>query len=150
MFEPALLQQLVQRELAKDKLRSSFETSAPEKPIGVSPLPPKVASILGGVMDAAGTYYMLKTGKQTEDNKLLSGLNNHPEGVGAVAGLSTLALQPLFDLLAKRWPGVSKAVQSNLGALQLGYGTANFGNDRRAARDVYSEAVTSNINKGIK
>lgn len=116
-----LIQEMVARELAKPQ-------PAVQKPLdlgiekGFSPtsISPELLHTIGGLSDAAGTYFGLKNNVAREGNPLLN------KGGAATAGLGLLGQlgvsKGLTHLVRKFNPGLADALAANIGARQLGLG----------------------------
>lgn len=159
-MEDALLQLLMNRARQPAPIQDSVQRTAfpRERPAIIpqrtrshqaTPLSPPLTSVMGGLLDAASTYAFLKRGNKTEDNRFVSGLSKHPAALGALGAVSTLAIQPAFKRLGKKWPRFAKALQANQGALQLGYGAGNFQNSRGLTSDHYRDALHRSLTEDV-
>ena len=95
------------------------------KPNG--PMSPDTLHTIGGLADAAGTYYFMKRGTGVESNPLvtaIAGTSPARTGLAALGGLA--ATKGLKRLIGKKWPRVADALAANLGAEQLALGFNNF------------------------
>lgn len=109
-------------------------------------LSPQRLHTIGGLADAAGTYYFAKRGTGAEGNPLLSGIQN-PEllGLGAVGGL--VATKAIAALIRKKYPKVADALSANLGAEQLGVGVNNVGDKKQRSTELYMNTLSHHLAK---
>lgn len=112
----ALAMQLMQEQVAKNPDQFKQPESVVESRREI--LTPERVHTLGGLADAASTYYFARTGTKQEMNPLLKGVKN-PEmlGLSALGGLA--ATKALAALIRKKYPRVADALQSNLGGEQM-------------------------------
>jgi hypothetical protein len=117
-----LIQQMVARELAKPK--PAFEQKIDysiEPSMQPTTIKPETLATIGGLADAAGTYFGLKQGRASEANPMYSGMG--PAGVGASLIGQLLAQKGLTHMIRKVSPTIADAIAANQGARQLGLGS---------------------------
>lgn len=104
-------------------------------------LTPQRMHLLGGLADAASTYYMTKRGTRQEGDPLVGRLGS-PEtmGLGLVGQLA--ATRGLAALIRKKYPKVADALEANKGGMQIGLAAENVqSGPRPAALDSYTSAI---------
>jgi hypothetical protein len=146
----ALGEQLLQREMARDPEQFKQPITPAPKRSGMSP---QTLATIGGLADAASTYYSLKTGRGRETNALLGATNSHPEmtALGALGGLA--ASKGITSLINRFSPRAADAVAANLGALQSAYAVGNLnltrarGGGNNPSVD-YQRTMTDKVIKG--
>jgi hypothetical protein len=112
---------------------------------GDDTMSPDTLATIGGLADAASTYYFTKTGKAKESNALIGFTDSHPEATALAALGGLAASKGITALLRKVSPKLADAVASNLGAMQLAYGVGNMrmGPTRgRGASIAYQDTMT--------
>ncbi len=118
----------------------------------MTPISPGALSMIGGLADAASTYYFLKRGQGSEGNALLGATRGHPEAtaLGALGGLA--ATKGVTALVRKVSPRLAEALAANLGALQAAYAVTNMGLTRsrggNASSREYQNAMTHKVING--
>jgi hypothetical protein len=130
-FDRDLMRELGQREVERDtqarewQLPPAWRADTPA-PDGGGAISPELLHTLGGLADAASTYYFLKRGTGREANPMLNMTSNHPEAtaLGALAGLGIT--KGAAHLLRKLSPRLADAAAANLGAEQLALAVSNF------------------------
>lgn len=123
-----LAEELMRREMATNP--GQFKTS--KKPVdfqdnAMVPIDADTLGTIGGLADAASTYYFLKRGTGSETNALIKGTNNHPEATALAALGGLAASKGVTALLRKFNPKLAEAVAANLGNLQTQYAISNMG-----------------------
>ena len=142
-----LLEQEMTRDPEQFRRRSSVDLGLPEG-FEMTPLSPGLTGLAGGLADAASTYYFLKKGTGREDNALLGKTGNHP-ATTAAAALGGYGLSKLFVKVLKKFsPAAADAVESNLGAMQLGYAAGNVDDDVQSSSKQYQQMLMRNRTKG--
>lgn len=87
-------------------------------------LSPETTHLLGGLMDAGGTYMGMKMKRGKEGNSVINAVaNQNPEATGAMALGGFLGSKLLAHLIRKKSPKVADALQANLGAEQMALGS---------------------------
>lgn len=112
---PAYVQQLRQDE----ERRLPVHRYAPEQPLQVRALDPRMAGIVGSLADVASTYAFLKRGTGIEANPLAGPLNNHPEGVTLASLVGAFLTSKGIGWLKKSHPQLAEVLAANQGALQM-------------------------------
>ncbi len=106
----------------------------------MKPLSPRLAAWMGGLADAGSTYHFLKQGTRSEDNALMGGVASPMKGLlGALGGLA--ASRAALAILKKKAPGVGKAAEANLGALQMGYAANNISHAPISSSQAYRQQM---------
>lgn len=144
MFGQELIDQLVQRELQKNKMAQTYAIKPEEQQAPVAPttLSPKLAMLLGNLGDAASTYGALKSGNGQESNKTFGYFNKHPWTVLPTAAATTLGMTMLHKALSRMSPKVADTVAG----LQGGFQAAAAGNNLESTLDpTKGESGTANI-----
>jgi hypothetical protein len=147
----ALGDELMKRELARDP--EQFNAARPKFDLGlqsgpsISPIDPHRLATIGGLADAASTYYFLKRGTGREGNAMMGFANNNPEmtALGALGGLA--ASKGVTSLIKRFSPRAADAIAANLGALQSAYAVSNLDPSRRSSQ-AYQNAMTNKVIKG--
>jgi hypothetical protein len=137
------------RELLEQQMRENPEQFKVRKSSiankGDETMSPSTLATIGGLADAASTYYFAKTGKAKEDNALIGFTNSHPEATALAALGGLAASKGLTALIRKMSPKAADAIAANLGALQLGYGVENIrkgATPGRASTEIYQNVMT--------
>jgi hypothetical protein len=139
--------QIAIREVERDPGQFKHGPSLQEIDRRPGGMTPDQLHTLGGLSDAASTYYFMKTGRGREANPLVTAGAGHtsPEATG-LAALGGLGLTKLAKhLLARKWPGLADALAANLGAeqLSLAVGNVNHGDWRdQSSFGEYGDAMT--------
>lgn len=152
MFEPALLQELVERELHKEKMTEQVMPKPEGKEYRpATPLSPKMAMLLGGLADAASTYGFLKSGKMEEGNPMFKYFNKAPWSVIPTAAAVGLGYNTLHNLISKKSPKAADTIAGLLGGYQMALGGSNIENTVRPepTESGYSLAA-KDLNLGMK
>jgi hypothetical protein len=142
MFDPELINQLVQRELQKDKMAQVYAIRPEEQqaPPEVKPINPKVAMLLGGLGDVASTYWFLKNTNRKEGNPAFQYFNKKPWTVAPTAAAAGLGYNALHGFLKSKFPKVADTAAGLLGGYQTALAGHNFSNEpgsyRRAVNDL--------------
>lgn len=145
MLFDALIDELVQREIHKDKLRAQVAPREESRPNDVRPLNPKTALLLGGLMDAASTYTFLSNGSGTEGNPGVKFAEQHPwTMVPLAAGVGT-GYHYLHKLLAKSKPKAADTLAGLVGGFQTALGARNFQYANEAGRTKSSADVVATL-----
>lgn len=140
------------QELAKHEMSRQLEKDPSQFKAPVSPLPdkkpwltPEKLATVGGLTDAASTYYFLKAGKGKESNAMLGFTNNHPEAtmLGALGGLGLS--KAATAVIRRLSPKAADAIAANLGALQLSYGMGNTMPDRIHSSSRHYQAMMQRV-----
>lgn len=129
-FDPRLMQELVNRELAAQTLDEKRRADiAPEShsaaPAGMETTSPMKAMLLGQALDSASTYAFLKQGRH-ESNPALQYMNKSAASVipSAVAGGAGYAL--LYKALHKSHPKAADTLAGLLGGYHMALGASNL------------------------
>lgn len=118
-----LLDELVQREIQKDKTRARFSSPAPTSSLPVHPISPLQAGLSGAALDGFSTYKFLHDKSGTEGNKMMQGMG--PKMTGLAVGL----VNPLVHYaVAQKWPKLANLLRAQEGAQQMGFGGENLMN----------------------
>ena len=125
VFSPELLNELVQRELTKEKQQAFMRPEAPKPSIPATPLSPKAALILGGLTDVGGTYIALKHQGARETNPAFQFFNKHPWSIAPTAAAVGLGYAGLHKLLKKVNPKFADKAAGLLGGYQMALGASN-------------------------
>lgn len=147
-----LIQEMVARELAKPQ-------QAVQKPLdlglggGYTPttISPEKLHTLGGIADAAGTFFGLSHKAGGEANPMLKQASPMQAGLGLVGQLA--ATKGLTHLVRKVSPGLADALAANLGAQQMSlgadWGSALAGHPvTQAGNDVYAQKLLMRNSNG--
>ena len=131
MFDPELINQLVQRELQKEKMAQEYaippkEFEAPQQ---VTSIDPKWAMLLGGLGDAASTYWFLKNTNRKEGNPMMKHFNKNPWTVAPTAAAVGLGYNALHGLLKKTVPKVADTAAGLIGGYQAALAGNNFSHE---------------------
>jgi hypothetical protein len=137
-----LAEELLQRELAAHPERFAPEPrrspDGPSRPM----LSPEQLALVGGVADAASTYYFLKRGMGAEGNRLLGATNSQPVQTAMGALLGMAGTKVARDLIRKKFPAVADALAANQGAQQLALAVTNIDPSKPASMREYRAAMT--------
>lgn len=128
--DPALINELVQRELQKGRPAQEYAIRPEEapKPLDITSLGPKAAMMLGGAADVASTISFLKRGTGKEKNPAFQYFNDHPMTVLPTAAAVGTGYHYLHKLLSKKSPKLANTIGGLLGGYQMGLGGRNFEN----------------------
>jgi hypothetical protein len=130
MFDQELINQLVQRELQKEKAAETYTIKPEEQPAPFNPttMSPKMAMMLGGAADVASTLSFLKRGTGKEKNPAFQYFNKNPMAVLPTAAAVGTGYHLLHKLLSKKSPKLANTIGGLLGGYQMGLGGRNFEN----------------------
>ena len=128
MFDmnPALVQQLIDRELQKERMTAQVMPKQEQAPSSPKPLSPKMAMMLGGAADAASTYTFLKNGSGTEANPMFQYFNKNPWTVLPTSAATGLGYHYLHKLLKSKSPKIAATTAGLLGGYQMALGGNNM------------------------
>ncbi len=127
MFDPELINQLVQRELQKTKMAEEYAIKPEEQQARpeVKALDPKLAMVLGGAADAASTYGFLKSKKGREGNPAFKYFNGRPWAVIPTAAAIGTGYHYLHKFLKNKNPKVADTMAGLIGGYQAALGGEN-------------------------
>ena len=115
--------EMARRERDRDALMEQINPPAPPRD-EITALSPETLHMLGGLLDAGGTYAGMKMGRGKEGNTMINAVaHQNPEATGAMALGGFLGSKLLAHLIRKKSPGLADALQANLGAEQMSLGS---------------------------
>lgn len=115
--------EMVKRDRERAALQRAYNPPAAPRD-EMEALSPETTHLLGGILDAAGTYAGMKMGRGKEGNSVINAVaHQNPEATGAMAVGGLLGSKLLAHLLRKKSPAVANALQANLGAEQMALGS---------------------------
>lgn len=149
MFDPELINQLVQRELNKTKVAEEYAIRPEEKPAppNVEAISPKAAMLIGGLMDSASTFNFLKRGTAKEGNPAFKYFNKNPWAVIPTSAAVGTGYHFLHKLLGKISPKIADTTAGLLGGYQMGLGGRNFQNSFDSGKD---EGSMSTVTRDLR
>lgn len=124
--DPALVEELVARELAKDRQRQIMEAPRPAPRPESKPLSPRMAMLLGSLADSVSTYTFLKRGTGEEANPMFRFFNGHPNRVIPSAAAGALGYEALYRLIKRKKPKLADTLAGLIGGVHTQFAAENF------------------------
>lgn len=139
-----MAKELMTRELETNP--EQFNRSRPVRDIQSDRLDPHTMATLGGLADAASTYYFMTQGRK-EANPLVRRLGGTSPLKTGIAALGGLALTKLATkLIGKKSPEFAETLAAGLGAEQIGLAANNI----RSKPEGSFRAYLGSLNRSVK
>lgn len=141
-FDPALTQELLQREMDKEDTQKRFATPPEAAPSPVTALSPKMAMLLGQAADSASTlHFLTKKDPGHEANPALQFFNKSPLTVIPTAVAGNVGYGLLHKLLSKVSPKAADTAAGLLGGYHMGLGASNMQSKRNGGISSYQNVI---------
>jgi hypothetical protein len=124
-----MARELLDQQIRENPKQFIQKKGVPTRDGSMKPIDPNTLATIGGLADAASTYYFTKSRKAPESNALIGFTGSHPEATALAALGGLAASKGITALLRKVSPKLANAVAANLGAMQLSYSVGNINAD---------------------